>query len=94
MCAAQEGYYISPLYAFFQNVIGNNSNILNHKCPYLPGEYYFKDINVQAKHLPMIPSQGQYLINITVYAQSDVWLFNTSVYFSVTNYGTKAQGHG
>lgn len=89
-CAARAGYF-SPLYNAIRNIGINNSNLLNVHCPLQPGDYYVKDLNVNAGHLPSIIPAGRYLINSSSYKdvnmQSKDWMFNVSLYFSVTNYG-------
>lgn len=87
VCAIQDGYYSSPLLTFFKNLLGNNSNLLNQKCPYLVGEYYFKEIRFQASNLPSVFPHGQYILNITAYTQNNELVFYTAIYFYVTNYG-------
>lgn len=59
----------------------------NKPCPWPPGDYYVKDFNFGIKHVPSLVPEGRYLINITLYRQPDVFLYYTSVYFRITNYG-------
>lgn len=89
VCAVKEGLYISPLYNFVHAFYGKYSNMFSQKCPFLPGEYYVKDFNLQATELPGIFPHGQFLVNHTVFAQFNDWLFNVSAYFQVTNYGVQ-----
>lgn len=85
-CAIQAGLSSSPLHAVMMNVLANTTNI-NRKCPFPPGEYYVKNLNFQARHIPNILPAGRHLINISCYIQSNIWLHNVSIYFSVSNYG-------
>ncbi len=92
-CAAQEDLANSPLNNLIINAIKNHTN-WNRKCPFPPGEYYVKNLNLQAKHMiSMIPA-GRYLMNISSYIQSNVWLYNISVYGSVANYGIQDMNIG
>lgn len=64
------------------NMFGNYTNIFQ-PCPLWPGEYYIKNFNFAAQHLPSIIPAGRYLVNTSAYTQSNDWLFNTSVYFYI-----------
>lgn len=86
-CDLQEGLYDSPLHTVLMKGFANYTNI-NRKCPFPPGEYYVKGLNLEARHLPSIIPAGRYLVNLTTYVQNHDWLYNISVYFSCTNYGT------
>lgn len=85
-CGISNGFYTSPLFNFVKNIIKNYTNIYE-KCPVPVGEYYIRNFNFQAQHLPMIVPAGQYLANMSLHIQSNEFLANFLVYFSVTNYG-------
>lgn len=86
-CAIQAGFSSSPLFTAMMNVFGDNTNI-NHKCPFPKGEYYVKDVNFRASHLPSVFPAGRYYINITTH-QFDEFLYTALVYFSIDDYGVK-----
>lgn len=92
-CAAQEGLLNSVLNRVIMNILSNNTN-WNQKCPFQPGEYYVKNLNFHAKHLPSLVPAGRYLANITSHIQGYEWLYNMSVYFSVSNYGIQDMNVG
>lgn len=85
-CAAQAGFVSSPLNSLITKMIGNYTN-WNRKCPFPPGQYYVKDLNLHASHLPAIIPAGQYIVNVTSSIQSNIWLYNLSMYATVYNYG-------
>lgn len=87
-CAAQVGSFYSPIFTTIMNAYANYSNF-NQKCPFMPGQYYVKGLNIQARHLPDIFPVGRYLINSTARTQSNEWVYNTSIYVSISNYGIK-----
>lgn len=84
-CAVQAGNQNSPVYDVIMGAYANYSN-LNQKCPFLPGQYYVRNLNFEARYLPSIFPAGRYLINSTGIS-SNVWMYNTSIYFSVVNHG-------
>lgn len=86
-CAAQAGFVTSALFTAMMNVFGNNTNI-NHKCPFPIGEYYVKDVNFRASHLPSLFPTGRYYINLTTH-QFTEFLYTALIYFSIDNYGIK-----
>lgn len=92
-CAIQAGKYNSPLHTAIMNVLGNHTNI-NRKCPFPPGEYFVTDLNAQVTHLPNIVPSGRYLINSTAYQQFNDWVYNISIYVTISNYGTTDFGMG
>lgn len=85
-CQIQAGLYSSPLYTFLLNIMKNQTN-LNCKCPIPPGEYYIKNVNFQAHHLPSIIPAGQYIANVTTFIEPDELIHNVLFYFAVVNYG-------
>lgn len=85
-CAVKEGLLSSPLYNFFEHVWANKTNLFQ-PCPLMPGEYYVKDWNFEAAHLPSIVPAGRYIFQSIFRMQSNYVLMNNSVYFYVANYG-------
>lgn len=85
-CASQAGLLSSPMQNLLKKMWGNNTNIFT-KCPLLPGEYYTKDWNFDANHLPNIMPSGRYLLNTSISVQFDEMLMNSSIYFHIANNG-------
>lgn len=88
-CAVQAGIYASPLHTVVMNVFGNHTN-MNRKCPFPAGEYYVNDVNAQNVSFPSFVPVGRYLVNSTAYQQNNDWVYNLSIYLSVShNYQMK-----
>ena len=69
-CAIQNGIGSSPLYTVLMKMIENSTNF-NRKCPLPPGEYYIKNFNLQAQHLPNIIPSGLYKVNFTMHTYNN-----------------------
>lgn len=78
--------YLKPgIHRIIENMMRNYSNIFT-KCPFQPGEYYLKDWNFAAQHLPSVVPAGRYLANITLWVDSN-FAYHTATYFYVANHG-------
>lgn len=77
----------SSLINLLKTIWSNNTNFFR-KCPYPPGEYYLKDWNFSASDLPNVIPAGRYMFRDFVQTGDYESIFNTSTYFSVSNYGT------
>lgn len=85
-CAAQAGILNSQVHKMIMNAFANYSNF-NRRCPFLPGEYYVKGLNLRPQHLPSMFPVGLYLINSTAHTRHNEWIYNTSIYISIKYHG-------
>lgn len=92
-CSARPGLASLKLVNVLTKMWGNRTNMFQ-QCPYLPGEYYVKDFNFDASHLPSVIPAGRYLITSFVRTAFSEWFFNASVYFYVANHGILDLGVG
>lgn len=91
-CGNESGFLQSAMHAFVKAAWGNTTNLFS-SCPLQPGEYYIKDWNFDASHLPNVVPAGRYSMKTVVY-DSDQFVLNNSVYFQVSNYGVSAFNMG
>lgn len=92
-CSSLSGSSGSIFMSAVNRAWGNKSNIFQ-PCPYLPGEYFVKDWNLDASHLPSIIPAGRYLIKVIFRTEFHDLLYNMSVYFNVANHGVLDLGMG
>lgn len=86
ICASVSGSTGVTFWKVMKNALGNKTNIVQ-RCPYQRGEYYIKDFNFNASHLPSILPVGRYLIKIHLSTYNNEPFHNVSIYFNVANYG-------
>lgn len=84
-CGAELGM-TSIMHSLLKDAWRNLTNIFR-PCPFLCGEYYLKDFNFAAYHLPSIVPAGRYFINTTLRVQSNEFLGYTLIYFYINNHG-------
>lgn len=92
-CADQPGLSASKLQNYLTAIWANETNIFQ-PCPFLPGEYFLKDWNFEASHLPNIIPAGRYLMKSDISNEFNHLIFNVSMYFVVANYGILDLGIG
>lgn len=92
-CSEQQGLSSRKLVSLLATMFSNHTNIFQ-ACPYLPGEYYIKDFNFGASHLPNVIPAGRYVITTVVRTEFNDLLFKISIYFSVANHGILDLGMG
>lgn len=84
-CDNESGVHISALQEALKTALGNHTNVFQ-RCPIQPGDFYLKNFNFDASHLPSIIPVGRYLFKTCMYEKNET-VFNISTHFQVTYHG-------